>query len=192
MSINATYYGTINEANDYFGSRLHSSAWTNAVQADQPKALLAATRIIDKLNYKGHKATVWAVLKTYLADDNFLWGWPFISTDSWPYRPSRAELEAAELAQPLQFPRDSDTVVPEAIRQACYEIAYSLLDGRDPELDLEALAINHQAYGNVQTTYSRDQVPLEHILNGIPSIVAWRLVRPFLRPTNELKLSRIS
>ena len=190
--IDSTYYGTIDEANAYFAGRLHAIAWTSANSADWPKALLAASRIIDKLNYKGHKAAVWAVLQKYQQTDWFPWYWPYITTDSWPYVPSRAELEAAELSQPLQFPRCSDTVVPEAIRQACYEIAYSLLDGRDPELELEAMAINHQAYGNVQTSYSRDQVPLEHIINGVPSIVAWRLIRPFLRPADEIKLSRVS
>ena len=190
--IDSTYYGTIDEANAYFAGRLHATAWTCADPADWPKALLAASRIIDKLNYKGHKATVWALLKQYLGTEWFPRNWPYITTDSWPYRPSREDLEAAELSQPLKFPRGSDTVVPEAIRQACYEIAFNLLDGRDPEIELEAMAINHQAYGSVQTTYSRDQVPLEHIINGVPSIVAWRLIRPFLRPADEIKLSRVS
>jgi hypothetical protein len=95
------------------------------------------------------------------------------------------------LAQPLEFPRDSDTTVPADIEQACYELAYSLLDGRDPELELEALGISQQAYGQVQTSYNRSQTPLEHLVNGVPNALAWRLIRPFLASPDEIRLTRI-
>jgi hypothetical protein len=170
MNISTEFYGTLQEANDYFGMRLHETAWTGADVADRPKALWAATQIIDTLNYKGKKAAVFAL--------------PSTATDE--------EIRMAEASQPLEFPRGSDTEVPEAIRRACYEIAHSLLDGKDPELELENLGVISQGYSSVRTTYSRSQVPIEHLINGVPNAMAWRLIRPFLRDGEALKITRIS
>ena len=92
----------------------------------------------------------------------------------------------------MEFPRGADTEVPEAIRVASYEIAYALLDGKDPELELENLAVNAMGYGAVKTSYERSQLPIEHIINLVPSSVAWRLLKPFLRDSDALKLLRLS
>jgi hypothetical protein len=129
--------------------------------------------IIDALNYKGYKSAVYTLLL----------GSPNASDE---------EIRAAEAAQPLEYPRGADSVVPEAIRRATYEIAHELLDGKDPELELETLGIVSQGYGSVRTSYSRNQVPIEHIINGIPSSQAWRWLRPFLREDDALVLARIS
>lgn len=171
MAISTSYYGTLSEAEDYFAGRLHESAWSGAQPADRPRALRAATRIIDTLAFKGEKAPVYAAL---LADPD--------ATD--------AELREADLLQELEFPRGSDTEVPEAIRIAAYEIAHSLLDGRDPEMELERLGITSQGFESVRTTYARNQVPIEHIVNGVPNALAWRLIRPFLRDSESIKLLR--
>ncbi len=173
MAINTEYYGSLDEANDYFAMRLHEIAWTGADSRDRPKALWAATVIIDTLNYKGFKAAVATLLAATPTA-------------------SQEEIMAAEASQFLEFPRGADTEVPEAIRRACYEIAHSLLDGKDPELELENLGISSQGYSSVRTTYSRQQVPIEHLINGVPNALAWRLIRPFLRDGEALKISRIS
>ncbi len=173
MSINSSYYGTLQEAEDYFALRLHERAWNAADPADRPKALWAATLIIDALNYKGYKATVYTLL---------------VSSPN----ASDEEIREAEASQPLEFPRGADSLVPEDIRRASYEIAHELLDGKDPELELETLGIVSQGYGSVRTSYSRNQVPIEHIINGIPSSQAWRWLRPFLREDDAIVLSRIS
>lgn len=173
MALNLTYYGTLVEANEYFDNRLHERAWYGASVSDRPKALIAATRIIDALNFKGYKNTVYLLLE---ADPD--------ATDD--------EIYEQEAAQALEFPRGADTEVPEAIRIACYELAHTLLDGKDPEIELENLGITSQGYESVRTTYSRNQVPIEHILNGVPNALAWRLIRPFLRDEDAVKLARIS
>lgn len=173
MAIDYTYYGTLDEANTYFSMRLHEFAWTNADSADRPKALLAATKIIDTLNYKGDKAAVYTLLLNN----------PKATQD---------EIRAADASQEHEFPRGADTEVPEAILKALYEIAHSLLDGKDPERELENIGIVSQGYSSVRTTYSRNQVPIEHIINGVPNAQAWRLIRPFLRDGETIKLSRIS
>jgi hypothetical protein len=171
--MNFEYYGTLSEANEYFDNRLHESAWYGARPSDRPKALIAATRIINTLNFKGYKSPVYDLLE---ADSE--------ATDE--------EIREAEATQPNEFPRGSDTEVPEDIRIACYEITHSLLDGKDPELELENLGISSQGYESVRTTFSRSQVPIEHIINGVPNASAWRLLRPFLRDEDAIKLARVS
>lgn len=177
MTISTDYYGSISEATSYFANRLHESAWTGAKPEDRPKALLAATLIIDTLNFKGNKNPV-----ATLYSDAEVTG----------IDPTQAEIEAAYLSQQLEFPRGTDTEVPEDIRIACYEIAHSLLDGKDPEIELENLGISSQGYESVRTTFHRGQVPIEHIINGVPNALAWRKIRPFLRDDDAIKLSRIS
>ena len=173
MSITSAYYGNLSEAEEYFALRLRERAWSAADPADRPKALWAASVIIDALNYKGYKSTVYTLLDaTPLATDE--------------------EIRVAEAAQDLEFPRGADSVVPEAIRRSTYEIAHDLLDGKDPEIELENLGIISQSYAAVRTSYSRNQVPIEHIINGIPSSQAWRWLRPFLREDDAIVLARIS
>lgn len=173
MSVNMTYYGTLVEANDYFDNRLHEHAWYGARTTDRPKALIAATRIIDALNFKGYKNPVYELLD---ADPE--------ATDE--------EIRAAEASQVLEFPRGPDTEAPEDIRIACYEIAHALLDDKDPDLELENLQVVSQGYESVRTTFSRSQIPIEHLINMVPSASAWRKLRPFLRDEDAIKIARIS
>ncbi len=182
MALNFDYYGKqsgdtpaarLAEASAYFAQRLHETAWTGASDTDREKALIAARGVIDTLNYKGYKHSVYTLLAA---------------------NPSatQEQIQAAEAAQALEFPRGADTTVPEAIRIAGYEIAYALLDGKDPELELENLAVTSMGYGAVKAAYERSQLPIEHIINLVPSSVAWRLLKPFLRDSDVLKLSRVS
>ncbi len=173
MALSTGYYGTVEEANSYFVNRLYERAWSQSKPVKRPKALWAASVVIDALNYKGYKSTVYTLLK----------GSPNASDE---------EIREAEADQDLEFPRGADSVVPETIRRATYEIAHGLLDGRDPEIELENLGIISQSYAAVRTSYSRNQVPIEHIINGIPSPQAWRWLRPFLREDDAIVLARIS
>ena len=106
-------YGTIALANTYFGERLNSTVWENAVPGDRTKALIMATKAIDRLN---------------IAD------------------------EKTESAQELQFPRGTDTTVPQAILDATYECAISFLDGVELDLEQEMLGVNSDAYSGARTT----------------------------------------
>jgi len=178
MALNATYYGTLVEAAEYFNQRLHEWAWTAASASDREKALIAARRLIDGLNFKGYKHTVYLVMEAHeneTIDDDI-----------------RAEIQAAEVAQLNEFPRGADTEVPEDIRIAQYELAHSLLDNKDPEQELETLAVTSSTYGGVKTMFNRDQLPIEHLINMIPNAVAWRRLRPYLRDGDAVKISRVS
>lgn len=184
MAINTDYYGSVSEANDYFAMVLHQRAWSLATIDDRTRALFAATQVIDSLNFKGQKHSVYQLLL-----DNPHYRHPHTRADE---RTAEAAIRAAEAEQVLEFPRGSDTEVPEAILRSCYEIALSLLDGKDPEVELETLGIVSQGYGSVRTTYNRAQVPIEHLINGVPAAKAWRWLRPFLRDDDAIKLSRVS
>ena len=51
----ASHYGTLDEAETYFGERLNTVVWENAIPGDRLKALYMATRAIDRLNIAGIK-----------------------------------------------------------------------------------------------------------------------------------------
>lgn len=92
--------------------------------------------------------------------------------------------------QALQFPRDGDTVIPSEIERATVLCAVTLLDGWDPEIELENLNMVSQGYANVRSAFNRSVKP-PHIINGIPNAEAWRYLIPFLRNPNEIELNRI-
>ncbi len=96
-----------------------------------------------------------------------------------------------ETDQTLQFPRDDDTDYPDDIKYACAEIAFALLDGVDPEIEFENLNLVSQGIGNVRATYDRTSPP-EHIAAGIPSIIAWRFLKPYLRDVRNFRTRRVS
>ena len=99
--------------------------------------------------------------------------------------------EKTDSDQALQFPRGNDTDYPQDIKNACAEIALALLDGVDPELEFDNLRMKSQAYGVVRSTYDSDRAP-EHYVAGIPSSIAWRFLKPYLRNVFTVNLNRVS
>jgi hypothetical protein len=175
MALDYSYYGTISDADTYFGYRLHEYVWNQSSATMKRNALIAATRLIDMLNYKGYKKAV----------------------NDLPDSANDATVAAAYLSQPLEFPRGSmvgvsDSTVPNDVIRACYEIAYSLLSGKDPEQELENIQVASQAYDRVRTAYDRGQLPLENVINMIPSVIAYNLLLPYLKDSNTIGLARIS
>jgi len=105
MTIYDDIYGDMEEAEAYFANRLHEMAWTSATEEDRRKALIAARTVIDTLNYKGVKASVYLLCGNEPAAS-------LISSE---------DVRAAEASQPLEFPRGDDSEVPEAIRRPVVE-----------------------------------------------------------------------
>ena len=173
MSTGYEKYATIQEAQAYFDCKLHEVAWSAANPLEREPALIEATRIIDSLNFKGKKAVVYAYC---LANPK--------ATD--------AEIRAQAVTQELEFPRGADTTVPDRIKWACFEIAYALLDGVDPQYELENMSMNDHGIGSVRASFNRSQVPQEHFMNGVPSATAWKYLKPFLRDDKGLRMDRIS
>ena len=189
MALDISIYGTTTEANEYFASRLHSDPWDDASAAERAKALLSARRLIDNLAFKGHKHSVWLFKETVPPP----WRNPTNGTfDRHSEEVYRQQQRDAEAAQALEFPRGPDTIVPEPIRIAEYELALSLLDGVDPQMEVENLSVVTQGHAEVRTHYDRNMVPIEHLINMVPNPLAWSLLKPFLRDDQALRLSRVS
>lgn len=93
--------------------------------------------------------------------------------------------------QDNEFPRLGQSDVPIDITNACCEIALSLLDGVNIELELENLSLVNQAYANVKSTYDRSSLP-EHILAGVPSSTAWRFLKPYVIDGRNFNMIRVS
>jgi len=146
-----TAYITRMEAQVYFDGRLNTGPWDAADDTTKDKALLQATRAMDRLNFRGEKA---------------------------------------DESQALQFPRSGDDTVPEDIECACAEEALALLDGKDPEMEREALAITEQTFGKIKAKFDRDAGRPINILNGIMSATAWGYLLPYLRDPLTMRISR--
>ena len=173
----SAFYGTLQGAQDYFTERLHSELWDTVGLDDRTKALKTATRRIDRLAYVGEKNA--AAVQRLTADE--------------PKNPTDAEIlliNAAGETQELEFPRGTDTVVPTDIENACYEFAFSLIDGRDPDQELEDLATISQGYSSVRRTRDRSFVH-EHLNAGITSILAWQYLKPYLRDSATFRINRV-
>jgi hypothetical protein len=159
----SNHYGTVSGAQTFFDNRLHSFAWENSTPDDRIKALNQATELVDQFDYIGDKYAV-----AILGDD---------ATDD--------QKQTAELSQPMQFPRGDVNTVPVEIEQATYLIAQALLDGRNPDMDLEGLPMKSMGFADAKAGYDRTGNTLEHLAHLIPSPQAWNLLVPFLRERNK-------
>lgn len=92
-------------------------------------------------------------------------------------------------SQELQFPRNGSNDIPVNIKRATYEIAFQLLDGRDPEIEYDLLRKQTTGIGPARTSNDTKLIPM-HIANGIPSLLAWTYIKPYLRDRSRLKLQR--
>jgi len=90
--------------------------------------------------------------------------------------------------QELEFPRDDDEDVPEPIKMATYEIAFALITGRDIEMESEMDGDSSHSVDMARANFSG--FINEARVHGIPSIVAWKLLRPFTRDGSTFTLSR--
>jgi hypothetical protein len=180
----SSYYGTLSGANAYFDNRLHSESWSDSTPSDRPKALLEATRIIDSLNYRGVKNSVWLIM--YEADPYNTGNYTQILVNP----PSRQDIIDADATQALEFPRGQDTLSPEEIEWACYEIAIAFIEGFDPEDAVEKANIIRQAYSAVRTTYTDGSATMEYLVYGIPTARVWRWLKPYLVLDRTIRTSR--
>ena len=92
--------------------------------------------------------------------------------------------------QENQFPRGGDTEVPAEIKKACALIALALLDGIEPEKEYERLFKASGSYGGMKTDYKLGETP-SHTLLGIPSSTAFKLIFPYLRDPNQVKVIKV-
>lgn len=85
------------------------------------------------------------------------------------------------------------TVLPVAtrIKEAIIEIGLALLDGVDPEKEINNIYVNSRSFALQRTSYDRTFIP-EHYQAGVPSAVAWQLLKPYLINNRNITLTRVT
>lgn len=157
-------YVTLIEAEAYFATRLDSGAWDDSSEEDKQKSLYQATRAIDNLRYAGVKSDYY---------NHSVLGQTFVE-------------------QPLEFPRNGLTVVPEGIKNACCECAIAFLDGVDPNQEIRRQRVESQGFASVRQSYFNNQAPDPWVLAGIPTYTAWQFLLPYLADPREIIRIRTS
>ena len=98
--------------------------------------------------------------------------------------------QKADADQERQFPRGTDTTVPEAVQQACCDLALVLLDGIEVEMEMSNQRLVSSGYSSVRATYDRSKID-ESVMAGIPSMAAWRKLIPYLRTADAVTIRRV-
>lgn len=170
----AFLYRTTADADAYFRHQLYASDWTNASEDDRGKALLAATRAVDSLKYRGYKKAVFDLLE---ADPD--------ATDS--------EIQDAYDSQLHQFPRDEQDAgtVPDDVFWAVCEEALVLLSGKRPDEEYNNLPLTADGAGSYRVSMDRSVMPLRHTSHFITSPTAWKYLLRWLDPNaNTFSVNR--
>ena len=157
-------YGSVTDANIYFANRLKSDVWEEATEKDRSLALLEATQRIENLRFDGQKAVSTQTLsfpRKYVTQDN--------------------------VVSPTYI---TQTSIPANIIKACYEEAISVLSDDDQQLAFNNLNRKRSQVGSVEAEYF-DMGQQAHILAGILSIRAWRLLLPYIKDSREVTLLRV-
>lgn len=85
---------------------------------------------------------------------------------------------------------DADDI-PLEIMNATIELALSLLDGVRPEFEHRNLSVEAENITGARTTYNRASYA-PYLAAGIPSLMAWAWLQPFLARYRSVRLNRVS
>lgn len=94
--------------------------------------------------------------------------------------------------QPLEWPRFDQTDVPQAIQEASYELAFALVKGIDPQKEYDEAFVKLRYFGKIRVDYEHGGLVPEYLVAGIPSLVTWNKLKPYLSRDISLKLRRES
>lgn len=164
-NISIAHYGSVAGGDLYFVNSMTGRTWKRKSPDEKFKALIDATRLIDTLNFSGRKADSLQVLQ-----------FPRLNSYLDPVTVRTTET--------------SDVNVPDDIKAATYIVADKLLDGWDPDMEADVAAVQSQKYQGASTMYNREYIP-EHMRAGIPSAKAWVLLRPYVRDSQEVEITRM-
>jgi hypothetical protein len=202
-------YVTLAEAENYFATRMHTKYWDKACLQDKLKSLTTATKDIDRLAFQGVKTSEYRmrIREYYVPGD---WNDPYYFPNFNPFGfnldDQRANTSCRDgnfqnqwqkdlMTQPweqmLEWPRDGSKIVPPDIKSATCEIAYQYLSGFDVEMANQSLQITYESFSNTRSGFDR-RFSSEHLIAGINSIVAWRLLKPYLRDCKHIRTCRVS
>lgn len=153
-------YADQDYADDYFeNERVITDAWDEATDVQKGKALLEATRRIDRLRFAGIKLD------------------------------SSQELEWPRNSFGFDFPAGG-IFIPDDILKANCELAYSLLDGVEPEIEIDNTRRKLHVYSGVRSLMDTS-IPAEAVVAGIPSHMAWSYLKPYLADPKSISTKRV-
>lgn len=102
------------------------------------------------------------------------------------FRGSKSDSEQAN-----EFPRGENSYTPQEVAWACAEIALCFIDGFDPNKERENLTVLGEKIDSVASSYS-ERHKEQWRVTGVPSIVAWNYLLPFLAGKTSLTLFRVN
>jgi len=96
-----------------------------------------------------------------------------------------------DVLQTRKFPRDPDTLIPTPIKSATSLIANEILKGKDVERSYTS--INQESSGIGPGKLSKNvDFPLVTDITGIPSFLAWKLLRRYILRNDTFEFIRVS
>jgi hypothetical protein len=144
-------YVTLEDAEDYFETRIDAAAWHSADDEDQESALVTATLILDENHFIG----------VAVSSEQSL-GWP---------------RKGATTFDPKygMYVTYTETEIPERLKKATYEMAYQLLSNEDL-LDQKTQTFEEISVGSITIKDSNSDVTRTPI---VPSLVR-KFLKPLL------------
>lgn len=118
-----------------------------------------------------------------------------LDADAWNYATTadrtKALTSATRILESLNYKAELDTYTtyPEWLQYAACEVALALLDGRSVNNIQDSMGLSQSTFHNARTVTR--SVP-EYILAGVPSAVAWRYIKPYLKDGRTVTLNRVS
>lgn len=159
-----TPYISVDDADDYFTTRLRSELWFASTPEEKLAALIGATDCIDGLKFKGLPEI-----------DGQLQAFPrFLNITK----------NGCTVVQ-------GTATTPDAVLKATCEIALTQLEGFDQEIEEQNLGVVTSAYSTVRTTFD-STVRRDFVRAGISSSVAWRLLYPLLGDFRTFRQRRVT
>ena len=79
---------------------------------------------------------------------------------------------------------------PAEMKEAACEIVLKLLDGFDVDEESKDLRIASERVAGFSATYTTDQP--DHIIAGVPSVQAWRILQQYLADPTTIQMDRIT
>jgi hypothetical protein len=131
-----------------------------------------------------HNYVTWVTIEEANAfADNDFYNDPWIRANADKKR--RALITATNSMKVLNWDELPEEI-PNDLKQACYYIAISLLEGFDPEYEYKNVNLTSQSYGSVKTSYEPNVLARNKIA-GIASARAWFIIVKYLKDPNRIK-----
>jgi hypothetical protein len=140
-------------------------------EQEKTAALFQATKAIDRLQYAGVR-------------------WTDFQTSVLGLSVTAQSLEFPRVTIQLADPANNPPTTPEDVLIACCLIALALLDGVDPEIEMQNIGTVSQGFAQLRETY--DPVVIREAFRaGIPSAEAWNYLLPYLKDPREISFRRV-